>query len=64
MAKYIDNYLNNNGNIWVQWSSKYVIKGKNFWNMNSPQSISWAWRSIFKLREEMLHLAQYVIALP
>jgi hypothetical protein len=28
----------------------YLLKGRNFWNINIPQNCSWSWRNILKLR--------------
>jgi hypothetical protein len=38
------------GSIWVAWIQAYMLKGRSFWSVSIPQSCSWCWRKILKLR--------------
>jgi hypothetical protein len=57
-AKHIDTLYNNPDSLWARWSEMNVIKGKNLWNMNKPQNLSWTWQCIFKLKDHVLPLIQ------
>lgn len=36
--------------IWVAWIQAYMLKGRSFWSVSIPQSCSWCWRKVLKLR--------------
>jgi len=38
------------GSIWVAWIQAYMLKGRSFWSVSIPQSCSWCWRKVLKLR--------------
>jgi len=38
------------GSIWVAWIQNYMLKGRSFWSVNIPQTCSWSWRKLLKLR--------------
>ncbi|XP_044486300.1 uncharacterized protein LOC123211559 [Mangifera indica] len=37
--------------IWVEWTYKVLLKGKNVWEIDIPNDCSWCWRDILKLRD-------------
>lgn len=37
--------------IWVEWTYKVLLKGKNLWEIDIPNDCSWCWRDILKLRD-------------
>ncbi|XP_062169099.1 uncharacterized protein LOC133875111 [Alnus glutinosa] len=45
------------GSLWVAWVQAYLLKGKSFWNVSTPQNGSWCWRKLLKFR----HLARGLI---
>jgi hypothetical protein len=61
VAKHIDTYFNSYDSNWATWSRRNVIKGRSLWTMRMPQNLSWTWRSIFKLKGDILPLLQMSI---
>jgi hypothetical protein len=45
------------GSLCVAWVQAYLLKGKSFWNVFTPQNGSWCWRKLLKFR----HLARGLI---
>lgn len=39
------------GSLWVAWVDTNWLKGRSFWQIPIPQSCSWSWKQILKLRE-------------
>jgi hypothetical protein len=46
--------LHKHDSLWVKWTIKYNIGANNFWNMEVPNTCSWIWRNILKLRLRFL----------
>jgi hypothetical protein len=42
------------GSLWVAWAHSNMLKGRSFWLVNFPQSCSWFWRNLLKLRVEAI----------
>lgn len=40
------------GSLWVAWVNANLLKGRSFWQIKIPQSGSWCWRKLLKLRVE------------
>jgi hypothetical protein len=51
MLRHIWNLFVKSGSLWVAWINAYVLKGRSFWGVKIPQSCSWSWRKLLKLRE-------------
>ena len=39
------------GSLWVAWVHTYLLQGKSFRNVQIPNSCSWGWRKILKVRD-------------
>lgn len=57
-SHHINALLQKYDTFWVKWTIRYNIGTKNFWLMKVPQSCSWIWRSILKLRHTFKPLVQ------
>lgn len=40
------------GSLWVTWVNENLLMGCSFWQIKVPQSCSWCWRKLLKLRVE------------
>ncbi|XP_039062568.1 uncharacterized protein LOC120207116 [Hibiscus syriacus] len=49
-AKGARELLTAEGSLWVAWVRSYVLKGANFWSIESKASFSWSMRKILKTR--------------
>lgn len=50
MLRHVWSIFARSGSLWVAWIHEYMLKGRSFWNVNIPQTCSWSWRKILKLR--------------
>jgi hypothetical protein len=50
MLRHVWSLFARSGSIWVAWVKEYLLKGRSFWNISIPQSCSWSWRKLLKLR--------------
>ncbi|KAJ6907746.1 hypothetical protein NC651_018243 [Populus alba x Populus x berolinensis] len=51
LLKHIWNLCNDSdGSIWSTWIRSNLLRGRNFWTIKAPESCSWAWGKILKLR--------------
>ena len=39
------------GSIWIAWIQAYVLKGKDFWEVQAFQNSCWRWKKLLKMRE-------------
>jgi hypothetical protein len=44
-------FLFKSDSIRVAWEREILLKRKSFWSVGIPQSYSWSWRKILKLRD-------------
>lgn len=51
MLNHIWNFFAQAWSLWVAWVEANWLKGKSFWQVSVPQSCSWSWKKLFKLRE-------------
>ncbi|XP_062162012.1 uncharacterized mitochondrial protein AtMg00310-like [Alnus glutinosa] len=51
MLRHIWNLFAQAGSLWVAWVDQNWLKGRSFWQIPVPQSCSWSWKQILKLRE-------------
>jgi hypothetical protein len=58
ISVYYNKIFTTDNNLWSQWVNHNLIGRKNFWTMSIPQSCSWSWRCILKLRETFIPLIQ------
>jgi hypothetical protein len=51
MLRHVWSIFARSGSIWVAWVRENLLKRKSFWSVGIPQSCSWSWRKILKLRD-------------
>jgi hypothetical protein len=51
MRRHVWSIFARSGSIWVAWVRGNLLKRKSFWSVGIPQSCSWSWRKILKLRD-------------
>ncbi|XP_059638758.1 uncharacterized protein LOC132281037 [Cornus florida] len=62
ITRYIwDLLTDNTERVWIKWCKTYLIKGKNFWALEIPQSCSWSWRKILQQRHHARQLIKHKI---
>jgi hypothetical protein len=59
ILQHIWNLFANAGSLWVAWVKIYLLKGRSFWLVNTPQHCSWCWRKVLKLRDIARQLLQF-----
>ena len=47
--------------IWIAWIHAYVLKGRDFWNVQGAMNSSWSWKKILKLREKALKFVKWTV---
>ncbi|GJU23245.1 RNA-directed DNA polymerase, eukaryota, reverse transcriptase zinc-binding domain protein [Tanacetum coccineum] len=57
MTKHLWNILDNKNSIWVRWVNMYWLKGHSIWSCVSNKQISWCWKEVLSLRD---NIRQYV----
>jgi hypothetical protein len=50
MAKHIWDIARKKDSLWVKWCHFFLLKGKCIWIQQCPNSVSWTWLKIMKLR--------------
>ncbi|XP_059659057.1 uncharacterized protein LOC132305432 [Cornus florida] len=50
IIRYIWDLTDNSDRVWIKWCKTYLIKGKNLWALEIPQSCSWSWRKLLQQR--------------
>ena len=50
VLKHIWHLFTQAGSLWVAWVHDELLKGRSFWTVKVPQSCSWGWRKLLKLR--------------
>lgn len=53
MIKHLWNILSEKESLWVKWVNTYRLKGGCVWNLVVPNSTSWSWKQIMKLRDKI-----------
>ncbi|KAL9241061.1 hypothetical protein vseg_015215 [Gypsophila vaccaria] len=61
-AKWIWKLLRQPANLWSSWTTKYVLRGSDFWTAHIPHDCSWQWRSLLHLRDDFLTVMGSVTA--
>jgi hypothetical protein len=51
MLRHVWSLFARSGSIWVAWVRENFLKRRSFWSVGIPQSCSWSWRKILKLRD-------------
>lgn len=47
------------GSLWVVWVRDKLLKGQSFWQIRVPQSCSWCWQNLLKLRVEARNFLKF-----
>jgi hypothetical protein len=50
MLRHIWNLFSRAGSLWVAWVKENWLRGRSFWQIPIPQSCSWCWKQLLKLR--------------
>jgi hypothetical protein len=61
VLKHIWHLFTQAGSLWVAWVHDVLLKGKSFWAVRIPQSCSWGWRKLLKLRLEARDLLTHEV---
>jgi len=61
MLKHVWNLFAQAGSIWVAWVNENWLRGRSFWQILIPQSCSWSWKQILKLRELAKRLLRFKV---
>jgi hypothetical protein len=51
MLRHVWSLFARSSSIWVAWVRENFLKRRSFWSVGIPQSCSWSWRKILKLRD-------------
>jgi len=47
--------------LWVEWASTVLLKGKCIWRVSIPTDCSWSWKHILKTREVVRHCIRVMV---
>ncbi|XP_059635941.1 uncharacterized protein LOC132278144 [Cornus florida] len=62
ITRYIWDLLTDNSErVWIGWYKTYLIKDRNIWALEIPQSWSWSWRKLLHLRHSARHISKHHI---
>ena len=61
VLKHIWHLFTQAGSLWVAWVHDELLKGRSFWTVKVPQSCSWGWRKLLKLRLEARDLLSHEV---
>jgi len=61
IMRHIWSLLAKAGSLWVAWVKENLLKGKSFWQIKVPQTCTWSWRKLLKLREEARKVLKFEI---
>ncbi|GJV26153.1 reverse transcriptase domain-containing protein [Tanacetum coccineum] len=53
MEKHLWNILINKDSIWVRWVNIHKLKGRNLWEIKLNRGMSWSWKHLLVLRDEI-----------
>ncbi|KAK1441020.1 hypothetical protein QVD17_06856 [Tagetes erecta] len=53
MSGHIWSIITHRKSVWVEWIYEYKLQNKCLWDVTPKQSMSWGWRKILQLREQM-----------
>ncbi|KAK3225530.1 hypothetical protein Dsin_005392 [Dipteronia sinensis] len=61
MIRHIWNLVHGSNNLWTTWIKTYHLKGTSIWEVKAPQTCSWNWRKLLKLRHIARPLIRHII---
>ncbi|KAJ0711325.1 hypothetical protein HanOQP8_Chr09g0322591 [Helianthus annuus] len=53
ILSHIWSIINNRQTLWVQWIHTYKLKGTSFWEVQCCGNMSWSWRKILSIRNQV-----------